>query len=1130
MEANRIELSEGGCHVETDVFVSFASADADFVMELKEALERHGQSVSVADAALRRDDSIAAETESRIDQSRAVVYVISPDSVSSPSCRLEVEAAENLGKLLIPVQRVHVTTESWPTPARHRIALPFEKTEDFDSSINLLLEAVRWDASRIDQHRVLAVKSNEWLERSRDPSYLLRGNALIAAEEFIERSQGLRDPEVTEAQKAFVNASRLADRGAPPRAPVVDEPSPALTAASAGQSVDHLSPSASLERKTVTALFCDIVNSTPMAEALDPEDLNTRLGLYFAEVRTCIERYGGTIEKYIGDAIHATFGTATTHANDPERAVRAALDVISAIGELNARGVGLDTLQVRVGINTGEAVVASETQLVEGDNRATSSAVFIASRLQSLAPAGAILVGRKTFLATHHVFEFADLGSHNLKGLSKPTRAWRVLGVSPDLQVQQSAPLVGRDLELRQLTTIFHLVLRESATKLVTIVGESGVGKSRLVNELRDSLATSAPLTWLVGRAPPYGESTGFSALGEVVKAYSGIFETDTPEEAVTKLDAVLPTDEPDRTWLSGRLLSLLGLGSAVETTRADSFAAWVRFLQDIAGRGPTVIVFEDVHWADPGLLEFIHQAAEEAGDVPLLLIVTARTELLTFHPHWAAGLFNQTQIAVRRLSEEQTERLIQSVAQDTHVDDEQFRAIVERSEGNPLFATEYVRWLRDLETLPSDSTKHPRRANWPHDLPDGVRGVIAARIGLLDGITRGVLQDAAIIGRIFWAGAVESVNRASVAESEVNAALKALARHDLVKIRRSTMAGETEYIFTHALIRDVAYDQVLKRSRIDKHLAAAGWLESRIAERSDDVAEVLAFHTATAAKLAQEVGDTDRAREIRARMLRYYVQAADAASAVAAFPKALAHINAAYVAAADADLDPGEWLSLRLWRADLRRRTADLEGAEEDAEVVRATAAEHGRPELADRAQRVLTLVLEGAVDVSVPSTRVRAGTGGAPHPRATVVGPGAIPVGERSPWTTSWAIVITADADYYERDRVASGDEFPQSPPRLVVRLTRDRMTIGRTAELEGIRPDIDLLRIGDKGASRRHAEVLRAPDGGWSILDVGSSNGTRMNGSVELQPGELQRLAEGDYLNLGYWSRLTLQVVDI
>ena len=418
------------------------------------------------------------------------------------------------------------------------------------------------------------------------------------------------------------------------------------------------------ERKVVTALFCDLVGFTAVSESADPEDVNLMLDRYAAMARALIEGHGGVVQKFIGDAVVGVFGVPAGHEDDPERAVRAGLRIVEAAEDL----VGVDSapLRVRVGINTGEALVRLGVNPGSGEGFLTGDAINTASRLQGVAPEMGVVVGLATYEATAPVFDYRELEPESVKGKAEPVRVFEAIAprarFGTDLTRTHTSPFIGREIDLALLKGIFEKALASESVQLVTVVGEPGLGKSRLVNELGDYVDGRPELvTWRQGRCLPYGEGITFWALGEIVKAHAGILESDPPAVATAKLDAVLP-DGDEQAWFRQRLLPLLGIEASSSAEREELFTAWRRFLEYIAEVHPTVLVFEDLHWADDAMLSFLEYLADRAEGVPLVIVGTARPELYERRAEYASGLRNVNTISLSPLSEEETARLVSAL------------------------------------------------------------------------------------------------------------------------------------------------------------------------------------------------------------------------------------------------------------------------------------------------------------------------------------------------------------------------------------------------------------------------------------------------------------------------------------
>ena len=620
------------------------------------------------------------------------------------------------------------------------------------------------------------------------------------------------------------------------------------------------------ERKTVTTLFCDIVSFTAMSGCADPEDVDCLLGEYAARATEVIESHGGTVEKFIGDAVVGVFGVPVVHEDDPERAVMAALRILEAL-EGMTRPDGTP-LQARCGVNTGEALVRLDVDPASGRGFLTGDAVNVAARLQAAAPPGGVAMGETTFRLAGRAFDCEAVAPVAAKGKSEPVAAWIATAVRARTgslaDRERLTPLVGREVELTFVRALFDKAVAAALPQFAVIVGEPGIGKSRLVAELLvDVDSRSDPVTWRQGHCLPYGEDVTFWALAEIVKAHAGILETDTREAVETKLEAVLPEGE-DREWFRQRLRALLGL-EAAKAEREENFTAWLRFLEEIAARGPTVLVLEDLHWAGEALLAFLEYFASHVTEVPLLLVATARPELFETHPSFAAvGRVNR--VVLEPLTEQETETLVASLVEELAKD---VRATIARhAEGNPFYAEESARLARD--TLAGGGSEGSAVAAT-------VQAVIAARLDTLAPELKATLADASVVGQVFWDGALAALGERS--SREVEAAVRELVAKQLVhRVRSSSMAGEREFAFGHALARDVAYGELPRAVRAHKHAAVAAWTESKAGDRADDVAELLAHHYATALELARAAGEVKLAESMVESAVRYLALAGDRA------------------------------------------------------------------------------------------------------------------------------------------------------------------------------------------------------------------------------------------------------------
>jgi class 3 adenylate cyclase len=627
------------------------------------------------------------------------------------------------------------------------------------------------------------------------------------------------------------------------------------------------------ERKVVTVLFSDLVGFTGRAEQVDPEEVRRVLTPYYARLRSELERFGGTVEKFIGDAVVALFGAPVAHEDDPDRGVRAALAIREAVGELNEAEPGLD-LHVRIGVTTGEAVVALGARPTEGEGMAAGDVLNTASRLQAAAPVDGILVDAATHRATAAAIEYGEGKRFEIKGKEQPILAWEALFAHRPVEFEAPertrGPFVGRDRELALLLDLLAHSRADRVVQLATLVGAPGIGKSRLVYELFNAVhEDSEPASWHLGRSLPYGEGVTFWALGEMVKGEAEILETDESDEAGAKLrDSIerVIGDDAEVAWVEGHLRALVGLGGDGELgrdRRSEAFAAWRRYLEALAARNPLVLVFEDLHWADDGLLDFIDHLVEWASGVPLLVVGTTRSELLDRRPGWTESREHAVTLSLSPLSDEETVTLVGALLEDASLTPKSESALLARAAGNPLYAGEYARMLIDRRSAGRAGAAAATSDDLP--LPKTIQGIITARLDALPAGEKALLQDAAVIGRSFWAGALTSL--AGLPRWKAEELLLALERKEFIRReRRSSVARETQYAFWHILIRDVAYSQIPRAQRAEKHRLAAAWVESLNVERTEDRADMLAHHYLSALEFTRASGMDTGDLETRSR------------------------------------------------------------------------------------------------------------------------------------------------------------------------------------------------------------------------------------------------------------------------
>jgi class 3 adenylate cyclase len=633
------------------------------------------------------------------------------------------------------------------------------------------------------------------------------------------------------------------------------------------------------ERKVVTVLFADITGSTALGERLDAEALKEVMGAFFMAMRAEIEAEGGTVEKFIGDAIMAAFGVPRVHEDDPARALRAALRMRARLDELNdglAERYGV-TLELRIGINTGPVMAVTDPR--PGEALATGDAVNAAARLEQAAQPGQVLVSERTAQAAPH-FRFSPAQRLELRGRVEPLRAVELERDQPITEGTLSgfrAPLVGRRRELELLGATYRRAVEEGQPHLVTLYGEAGVGKSRLAGELLAGLEAAAPTPRVVrGRCLAYGDGITYWPLAELLKTYAQALDTDSGELARARVsdvaEAVLASagvDSPED--LAATLAASIGLGSsdAAQRTpqelRAETHFAWRSFFSALAADAPTVVLIEDLHWADAAVLELIEDVANHAAG-PLFFLCTARPELTARRPTWGGGRRSFTGLAVEPLDASESIRLAELLL-DAVIGERARAEIVARAEGNPFFLEEIVR-TRAGPGSDADA------------LPDTVHAALAARIDLLPADEKRVLQTAAVVGRVFWPAAIAEI--ATLESGVVGELLDRLQNRDLVLGRlSSSMSGQRELIFKHALICEVAYESLPRRDRVRMHRGVADWIECTFAGRRDEVVELIAHHRAA----AHRAGPAD---DLRAAAFEALAEAAERAYARAGFERAL--------------------------------------------------------------------------------------------------------------------------------------------------------------------------------------------------------------------------------------------------
>ncbi len=604
------------------------------------------------------------------------------------------------------------------------------------------------------------------------------------------------------------------------------------------------SPDARDERRVVSVIFVDLVGFTARAEQLDPEDVRAVLAPYHERVRREIESFGGVVEKFIGDAVMGIFGAPLAHGDDAERAVRAALVVRDAVGEL----AGGD-LQIRIAVNTGEAVVSLGARLALGESMVAGDVVNTAARLQAAAPVNGIVVGQETYRATRDAIEYEPTGPISAKGKAEPVQAWvavRALTVAGERPLAEQG-LVGRARELALLDAVWERVRSDGVPHLVSLLGPAGVGKSTLAAAFARQ-AEEEGATVLRGRSLPYRESGTYGALASQVMLLAGAFESDPAPVVARKLAAaaedLLGGSAANPVAVAGDLGIVVGADAGAGSADRDTlFSSVLQFVEATARRSPTVLVFEDIHWADGNLLELVLTLARRVHGLPLLLLTLARPQLIDAREDWGAAVPAYTALTLGPLGSQQARELaLRRLGDERHADH-----VIRIAEGNPLFIEQLAASVGELA---------------PGRLPTTVREIVSARLDALPRAERTLLLDAAVVGKIFWLGALRVLGT----NADTPGLLEELERRDLVRREpASIIEGEQQYAFTHALIRDVAYELLPRDDRVRRHALVAEFFGERTGVSSDAIG-AMARHWLGAGDHERAVEQLVRAAELAER------------------------------------------------------------------------------------------------------------------------------------------------------------------------------------------------------------------------------------------------------------------------
>jgi class 3 adenylate cyclase len=712
------------------------------------------------------------------------------------------------------------------------------------------------------------------------------------------------------------------------------------------------------ERRVCSVLFCDLVGFTPLSESRDPEAVRELLSRYFGVARTVIGRYGGTVEKFIGDAVMAVWGTPTASEGDAERAVRAALDLVAAVQALGAEA-GAEGLAARAGVVTGEMAVNLGAV---GEGMVAGDAVNTAARVQAAAGPGQVLADESTQRLAGRAVGFADAGEHALKGKAEPQRLWRATRVVSAVGGVQrvdglEAPLTGRDAELHTIRELFHAAVERQVPRLVLVSGPAGVGKSRLGWEFEkytDGLA--AEVWWHRGRCLSYGEGVAFWALAEIVRQRLGIAEDDIAGVAVAKLkDGVdqFVTDPAEQAYVGVRLGRLLGVpfpdDAGGPVPREELFAGWRLFFERLAGQMPVVLLVEDAQHADHGLLDFLDHLIDWARDLPIYVLVFARPELHQARPGLGAGR-NRSTLTLDPLDRASMDRLVDALVPG--MPPAARAKITDQAQGVPLFAVETVRALIDRDIVQPVEGEYRLVGDIGRlAVPDSLHALLAARLDALDPGVRRLVTDAAVLGASFPAEALIAVSGKD--EPTVRAALAELVRREVLAVSADPLSPERgSYQFAQQMLRQVAYDTLSRRDRKARHLAVAAHLRAAFAGDGEEVADVIARHYLEALTAAPEDPDAER---IRAQAAAARIRAAERAERTGALAQAaISYASAAELTPAlDAD---GQQVAGRLWEraAQAAVDAGDFGPAVEYADRARETYLRCGQERAAAQVQAI--------------------------------------------------------------------------------------------------------------------------------------------------------------------------------
>jgi class 3 adenylate cyclase/tetratricopeptide (TPR) repeat protein len=624
-------------------------------------------------------------------------------------------------------------------------------------------------------------------------------------------------------------------------------------------------PTAVETRKTVTIVFCDVTGSTALGEHLDPEALRQVMTSYFQAMRTPLERHGGTVEKFIGDAVMAVFGIPHVREDDALRAVRAAAEMRDALADLNKelerdRGV---TIQARIGVHTGEVMAGDAAS---GHGFLSGDAGNLAARLEQAAAPGEILISEDTHSLVRDAVSVESMPPLSVKGKAEPVQVSRLLGVHPDTAGhvrRMDSPMVGRGRERLLLRQAFDRTVTERACHLFTVLGPAGVGKSRLAEEFFREVGGEASV--LQGRCLSYGDGITFWPVLEIVSTAADLTELDDPSTALRKLIAIIG-DDPDAERIASDVLLVIGAETTGGSSIQENLWAVRRLFEAIARDRPLVIVFDDLHWAEPTLLDLLDHVADLSRDAPILLFCMTRPELLDERPGWGGGKFNATSVLLEPLSEPETHELVDNLLEHTDLDEQLRTRILQAAEGNPLYLEELLSMLVENGLLVRETKWVTTGDVADIPVPPTVQALLAARLDRLSDAERGLLGRASVVGKVFYVGAVAALSPEEE-RADITAAMTALVRKGLIRPNRSDLGREEAYRFHHLLLRDAAYQTVTKEMRADLHERFAAWLETAMGDKADEAAEITGYHLAQAVGYRLELGpENERTASLESR------------------------------------------------------------------------------------------------------------------------------------------------------------------------------------------------------------------------------------------------------------------------